>query len=161
MPLSRSVPLTLAVSLGLAAANGAAFAQMPPCANEFIPLREQVQKDGLRVKAAIDKKDRAEICNELKRFATTEAKFVKYMADNQGWCGIPPDAVAQMQQNHQKTVKLRGQACSAAAAGAGKPPVPAGPGLSDALGTSRAASPSTVKPGYGALDTLTGSPFKQ
>jgi hypothetical protein len=159
MSLRRSIPTTVAILMALAS-GGVAQAQMPPCASEFVPLRDQVQKDSLRVKAAIEKKDRAEICNELKRFVVIEAKFVKYMADNQSWCGIPADAVAQMTKNHQHTLKLRGQACNAAAA-AGKPSVPAGPGLSDALGTSRAPTPSTIKPGYGALDTLTGTPFKQ
>src|SRR5918997_824427 len=74
-------------------ATAPARAQMPPCANELMPLRQAVEKDGLAVKAAIEKKtDRAEICNALKRFTATESKFIKFLQDNQSWCGIPQDA---------------------------------------------------------------------
>ncbi len=156
---ASTLPILTAAALG--ASIVAASAQMPPCANDFLPLRDAVQRDGLKVKAAIDKKDRAEICNQLKRFVTTEAKFVKYMQDNQGWCGIPQEAIEQLKKNHAHSTKLREQACAAGAAAGGPKPIPAGPGLSDALGTSRAPTPGTAQQGRGTFDTLTGSPFKQ
>jgi hypothetical protein len=130
---------------------------MPPCANEFIPLREQVQKAGMAVKAAIDKKaERSEICNRLKYFTGTEAKFVKYLEANAGWCGIPGDAIQQVKASHVHSSKLRDQACAAGPAG---PRIAPGPGLSDALGTSR--PPPETKKGLGTFETLSGSAFKQ
>ena len=161
MPPHRSVRLAVIflLALALSVLGGPALAQMPPCANEFIPLREKVEKDSLAVKAAIERKDRAEICNSLKQFTASEAKFVKYMEANQGWCGIPAEAVQQLKQNHARSTKLRGQACATGAA-AGRPPIPAGPGLSDALGTSRAPT-GTTKSGTGTFDTLTGPSIRQ
>lgn len=120
-----------------------------------MPLREAVQKDGMAVKAAIDKKaDRAEVCTRLKKFTASEAKFVKYMDSNAGWCGIPQDALKQVKEGHKRSSALRDKACASGGV-AGPPP---GPGLSDALGTSRAptiADPS--KPSRGTFDTLSGS----
>ena len=114
-------------------------AQAPPCANEFVPLRQAVEAQGLKVKAAVDRKaDRGEVCNQLKAFASAEAKFVKYIDDNQSFCGIPPQAVQQLKTSHTRTLKMRGQACAAgAAAGPSGPKIPAGPGLAEALGTTR------------------------
>jgi hypothetical protein len=159
MPSRRLVRLAAIVALALLAPAGTAFAQMPPCANELIPLRQQVEKDSLVVKAAIERKDRTEICNSLKRFSASEAKFVKFMEDNQSWCGIPADAVQQMKKNQAHTVKIRGQACAAGPAAA-RPPIPMGPGLSDALGTSRAPT-GPAKSGTGTFDTLTGPSIRQ
>ncbi|MEA2934247.1 MAG: hypothetical protein QOD74_893 [Variibacter sp.] len=129
----------------------------PPCANDLMPLRDAVQKEGLAVKAAIDKKvERAAICNQLKKFAASEAKFVKYIETNAGWCGIPGEAVQQIKGNHKRSLGLRDKACSGGPIG-GAPP-PAGPGLSEALGTTRAPlTLDTSKPGRGTFDTLSGN----
>ncbi len=137
---------------------GASSAHAQACMNEIMPMRAAVEKDGGAVKAAIDKKtDRSEICNSLKRFTATEAKFIKYLDENQSWCGVPPDFVATLKKNHGHTLKLRGQACAVgpntAAAG---PRIPQGPGLSEALGTSRAASGAPPRSATGTFDTLSG-----
>jgi hypothetical protein len=131
------------------------------CGNEIGPLRAAVEKEGLNVKAAIEAKDRTQICESIKRFASTEAKFVKYIEDNSSWCGIPPDAVKQLKANHQHSLGLRGKACSAGAQGARPAGPPPGPGLSDALGTSRGPTPGQAKTGRGTFDTLTGNPFQR
>jgi hypothetical protein len=161
MPISRPAAFLLTLSVGLVGPALSASAQAPPCVNEFMPLRAAVEKDGLAVKAAIERKaDRSEICNSLKRFVATETKYMKFLEDNQSWCGIPPEALQQVKAGHGHTLKLRTQACAAgpAAAKAGPPP---GPGLSEALGTSRGATPNNIKKGAGTFDTLTGSPFGQ
>ena len=161
MPRSRAVFAGFAAPLALAASVGAAHAQGAPCQAEIVPLRAELEKNGLSVKAAIDRKaERTEICNQVKRYASAEAKFVKYLEDNQGWCGIPPEIVTQVKTQHGGTLNLRQRACAAAPPGAagGRPPIPAGPGLSDALGTSGAVGgSSTAKPGRSTFDTMTGS----
>jgi hypothetical protein len=154
-----SIRLTAALTLALAAPGGAALAQAPPCINDIMPLREQVEKDSKAVKAAIEKKDRGEICSTLKRVTAAEAKFVKYMEENQAWCMIPPEVIPQLKKNQAHAIKLRGQACAAGPA-AGAPAIPAGPGLSDALGTSRAPT-GKAKSGTGTFDTLTGPSIQQ
>ena len=140
--------------------SGPAFAQPAACVNEITPLREAVEKAGMAVKAAIDKKaDRAEVCNRMKRFAANEAKFVKHLEANQSWCGIPPDAIKQLKASHSNTLRMRGQACAQGPVGgqAGPPP---GPGLSEALGTARMPTTDT-KSDRGTYNTLSGNPLNR
>jgi hypothetical protein len=161
MPRFSSPRTLLAVALVLpvmAAAPLSARAQVP-CMNEVTAARAPVESSGKAVKAAIDgKKDPQEICNRLKTFTAAEAKFIKYLEDNASWCGFPPDALTQVKQSHAHSLRLRGQACKAAAAPRA---LPTGPGLADALGSSRAAVPDTSKPGRGIFDTLSGSSLRQ
>ncbi len=155
--LRTPLPLSLALAAMMAAALPAR-AQVP-CMNEVTAVRAPVENSGKAVKAAIDgKKDPQEICNRLKIFTTAEAKFIKYLEDNASWCGFPPDAIAQVKQSHAHSLKLRGQACKVAAAPRA---LPTGPGLADALGSSRSAVPDTSKPGRGIFDTLSGSSLRQ
>ncbi|HEX2216963.1 MAG TPA: hypothetical protein VHG27_09790, partial [Xanthobacteraceae bacterium] len=150
--------LLASAALLAAMAAGPALAQMP-CMNEVMPLRQAVEKDAAALKAAIDRKaDRSEICNGFKRFAAAEAKFLKYLEANQQWCGVPPDAIKQVKTGHDNTLKMRGQACAAGPIG-GQPGPPPGPGLSEALGTSRAHMPAAGPADRGTYNTLTGNPF--
>lgn len=131
-------------------------AQAPPCAKDFLPLRDEAQRRAQAIQAAGKRKaPPKETCPLFNRFVAAEAKFVKYAAENGTWCGIPPDAVQQMKANHAKSVEIRGKVCEAAA----RPAAPAGPSLSDALGTSRVPNAETIKPGRGTFDTLTGTPL--
>lgn len=163
MPASRILSVALGASLASMLATAGAHAQGAPCQNEIGPLRQELEKNGTSVKAAIERKaERTEVCNQVKRFATSEAKFVKYIEDNQAWCGIPPEIVTQVKTNHAHTLGLRQKACAAPPPGAamGRPPIPPGPGLSEALGTSGSAVASSGpagKPGRSTFDTLTGS----
>lgn len=139
----------------------AAVAQQMPCATEIVPLREAVEKAGMSVKASVDSKaDRSVICEKIKAFAANEAKFVKYLEANAGWCGIPGEALQQVKATHSRTLKMRGQACSAGPPSAMRGPAP-GPGLSDALGTTRAPSTADNKNDRGTYNTLSGNPLQR
>lgn len=161
-----AVPTGLAV-LGLAAFAVAGFAQnaaaQQPCAAEFTPLRQAVEKEGALVKALADKKaPRERVCAQIKKFAASEAKYVKFLTDNQAWCGIPSEALQQIKASHNHTLKLRTQVCATAGPGvpgnAGPPP---GPGLSEALGTAQTVAPPSPKAARGTYDTLTGNPLQR
>jgi hypothetical protein len=109
MKLGRAALLVTMPLMGLlpieASAQGPA--QMP-CGNEIIPLRQAVERDAQAVKAAVDRKaDRAVVCNGIKRFAASEAKFVNYLEANQSWCSIPPAAIKQDKATHAHTFKIR------------------------------------------------------
>ena len=129
----------------------------PPCAAEFIPLRDDAQKKGQALQATVDKDktDRAKICAAFKTFVSAEAKVVKFVKDNGERCGIPDDAAKVMKANHSKSVTMRNRVCSAAAAPSGPPP----PSLSDALGTSsRLPDVSTARESKGGtFNTLSGN----
>ena len=130
--------------------------QLPPCYAEFAPLKAEAEKRGLAVKHATEKKEKAsreEICTLIKRYSDAEAQLVKFIKANTAKCGIPPDAAAQMNANHSRTLKSVNAVCSTA----GGPAKPAGPGLSEALGTTRGGTLDPLAPNSGTLDTLTGN----
>jgi hypothetical protein len=128
--------------------------EKPPCLDEFVALRNEAQARAAAVQGAQKKKITApEACQLLTRFTDAEAKFVKYALKNATTCGIPDQAVTQMKASHENSTQLRKKVCDAAAA----PQRPAGPSLSDALGTTRVPDTSSAKKGTGTFDTLTGT----
>ncbi|HWM80798.1 MAG TPA: hypothetical protein VNQ56_01945 [Pseudolabrys sp.] len=132
-------------------------AQEPPCMKEFTALRDETGKRAAAIRAASERKaPPQEACGLFKNMVSAEAKFVKFAVDNGPWCGIPPQIIKQMQDNHKQTLTIRTQVCKVAAQG---PARPAGPSLSDALGTPTTSS-SNVRTGHGGtFDTLTGTPL--
>jgi hypothetical protein len=131
--------------------------QEPPCFKEFSKLRDDAQS---KAKAAIDASKRKappqEACKLLNSLVSSETKLVKYVEANASWCGIPPQVVTQMKQQHGGTAKARDRVCQFAS----RPQGPAAPSLSDALGTSRLPDSSNIRTGRGGtFDTLTGSPL--
>ena len=126
----------------------------PPCFAEFAPMKAEAEKRANALKAAMEKKvPREEACGYIKSFSASEAKLVKFVTANAQTCGIPPQAVAQMKTNHDKTLKAQTQVCSQNAGA----PKPTGPGLSEALGTARGGTLDPLAPQSGGLDTLTGN----
>ena len=127
--------------------------QLPPCYKEFQPIKAEAEKRGLVLQAAIKKKvTREEACTLMKSYAAAEAKVVKYITENAQSCGIPGEAATQMKANHTRTLKTQAQVCTAGAAAK-----PTGPGLSEALGTTRGGTLDPLAPNNGTLDTLTGN----
>ena len=128
--------------------------QEPPCFREFAPMKAEAEKRANALKAAMEKKvPREEACGFVKSFSAAEAKLVKFVTTNAQTCGIPPEAVKQMKANHDRTMKAQTQICSQNAG----PPKPTGPGLSEALGTTRGGTLDPLAPQSGGLDTLTGN----
>jgi len=158
MRLRRSF-IVMAPLLLLAGA-GPALAQFPgqepPCMKDFMPLRNDTEKKALAIRAASERKaSPKEACSLFSALAAAEAKLVKFSIANAGWCGIPPQAIEQMKAGHARTNTIRGRICQAAA----NPPRPMAPSLGDALGTTVVPDASTIKPGRGTYDTLTGTPL--
>jgi hypothetical protein len=155
MKLGYAVPLAALLAVTGASGATAQFApqQQPPCANEFMPLRNAAEKRGLAIQEAAKRKaPPSEVCALFRTFAEAEAKYVKYAEANATWCGIPAEAVKQMKANHAQSLKIRERVCAAAAA----PPKPRGPSLGDALSTTPTPSGSNTRTGRGTFDTLTG-----
>jgi hypothetical protein len=118
----------------------------------FPPIRDDAQKGAAAIQAASNRKaSREEVCPLFKSFAAKEAKLVKFLATHQATCGVPPQAVKEARTNHARTLQIRNQVCASG------PAVPAGPSLSDALGGPIIADDTSVKPGRGTFDTLTGN----
>lgn len=128
--------------------------QLPPCYAEFVPLRQEAEKHAMRIRSVSEKKQKMtqpEACAAFRALSAAEGKMVAFVKEKNVWCGIPLEAVKQMQDNHARTSKMRDQICNAA-----RPAGPSAPSLSDALGTSRVPDAASTQTGRGTLDTLTG-----
>jgi hypothetical protein len=122
---------------------------------QFPSIREEVEKGAATIRAAGDRKAaREEVCPLFKAFAAKEAKLVNFLTTNQKTCGVPPNVITQVKQNHAKTVQIRTAVCATA-------PAAAGPSLSDALGGPIIADDQSVKAGRGTFDTLTGNALQR
>lgn len=131
-------------------------AGMPPCMQQFLPIRAEAEKRAGVLQAGINKKKAPpEICQLFRSFSEAEAKVVNFAAANQAGCGIPPDAVASMKKNHAKTNEVRDKVCAVAQ----QPAKPAGPNLGEALGFGGLPTAETTKSGTGTLDSLSGNPL--
>ena len=131
-------------------------AGMPPCMQQFLPLRAEAEKRAGSLQAGINKKKTPpEICQLFRSFSEAEAKVVNYATANQAGCGIPPDAVAQMKKNHTKTNEVRDKVCNVAQ----QPAKPTGPHLGEALGFGGLPTAETTRGGTGTLDSLSGNPL--
>ena len=135
------------------AASGAADA----CMKGFIPLREEAERRGKLIKAASDRKAPPdEACKLIKNFGQAELKMISYVQTNSAKCGIPPQIADQLKNGHKNTEKMQNQVCAVAQQAAARGP--AGPSLSEVLGSS-AAMPEAqaVKKGGSTFDTLNGN----
>ena len=152
----QAAPAPMSAPPGASPFDRPAQAQMPPCMKEFVPLREETERRGKAVQAASKRKVAPpEACKLFNALVAAQDKLTKFSAANAASCGIPQEIVAQMKQGQAQTEAVRVRVCDAAARG----PAPAGPSLSEALGTSRLADPSNIKRGGGTFDTLTGTPL--
>jgi hypothetical protein len=145
-------------------AGGAGGAQQePPCMKDFMPLRSEAEKRAKAVQAAGKQASPQQACELIGRFVEAEAKVVAFAEREGAWCGIPPQAVATMKENHGKSQAVRKRVCQVAANGGGAVAAPRGPSFSDALGTTRVPDANTVRSGTGAgtFDTMTGNALKR
>jgi len=131
----------------------------PPdaCMKAFIPLREDAEKKGKMIKAASDRHAMPdEACKLIGNYAAAETKMISYVDKNSEKCGIPPQIADQLKAGHKGTESLKTKVCNAAEQM--KTRGPAGPTLSDVLGTSSALPEATVaKKGGSTFDTLNGN----
>jgi hypothetical protein len=168
-PAASSPANDSAFTRGAAPVSGAAFGgagPQPPsggppggdaCMKGFVPLREEAEKRGKLIKAASDRHAPPdEACKLIRNFAASEIKMIKYVEGNSAKCGIPPQIADQLKSGHQNTEKMQNQVCNVAQQAANQRP--AGPSLSDVLGTSAALPEAqTVKKGGSTFDTLNGN----
>jgi len=149
-------------SPGMSPGTGSPFGQAPqqgppPACQQLITARDETQKYGQALSVAGQKKaPPEEVCKLFKVFIAAETKMVKGLKDNAATCGVPPEVIKQVETQHNKAAAMAKQVCDVAAQGAH----PAGPSLSDALGTTPTVpDASQTKRGAGTFDTLQGSPL--
>ncbi|WP_458758045.1 hypothetical protein ACSVBT_18425 [Afipia sp. TerB] len=130
------------------------------CQQEFMPLRQDVEKRMASIQGLGKRKAPAsEACAALRGLSTAETKMIKYVEVNAQKCGIPEQAHKQLNDNHAHTTKLTTQVCNVAAQQAqAQQRGPAGPSLSDVLGSTALPEARPAKRGGGStFDTLSGN----
>ena len=127
------------------------------CMKHFVPLRTEAEKRGALIKAASERHAPPdEACKLIRSFAQAELKMIKYIESNQQKCGIPAQVPDQLKKGHKNTEAMQNKVCSVAAQAQQRGP--AGPSLSDVLGSSTAAPEATAaRKGGSTFDTLNGN----
>jgi hypothetical protein len=152
-------------SNGAAPVAGGGFGGGPPppsagsadaCMKGFVPLREDAEKRGKMIKAAGERKAPPdEACKLIGNYSKAEQKMISYVETNSAKCGIPPQVGDQLRTAHKNTEAMQQRVCAVAAQ---RPTGPAGPSLSEVLGSSAAVpEASPVKKGGSTFDTLNGN----
>lgn len=130
----------------------------PDCMKAFVPLREEAEKRGKLIKAASDRHAPPdEACKLIKSFGQAELKMIKYVEGNAAKCGIPPNVGAQMKDGHKATEAMQTKVCNVAQQMANGPRGPAGPSLSEVVGSGAAPEANPSKKGGSTFDTLNGN----
>jgi hypothetical protein len=152
---------------GAAPVGGAgAFSAAPPtqggpgedCMKAFIPLREEAEKRGKLIKAASDRHAPPdEACKLIRNFSQAETKMIKYIETNAAKCGIPPQVGSQMKDGHKNTEAMATKVCNVATQMQQQQARPAGPSLSEVLGSGSAPEANAGKKGGSTFDTLNGN----
>jgi hypothetical protein len=128
------------------------------CMKGFVPLREEAEKRGKMIKVASDRHaPPAEACKLIQNFGQAELKMIKYIETNSAKCGIPAQIADQLKTGHKNTEVMQKKVCDVAQQAA-QNRGPAGPSLSDVLGSSAALPEATpTKKGGSTFDTLNGN----
>ncbi len=168
-PAASSPANDSAFTRGAAPVSGAGFGAAGPqppsagpagadaCMKGFLPLREEAEKRGKLIKAASERHAPPdEACKLIRNFSAAEIKMIKFVEGNAAKCGIPAQIGDQLKTGHQNTDKMQNQVCNMAQQAANQKP--AGPSLSDVLGTSTALPEAQAgKKGGSTFDTLNGN----
>ena len=122
----------------------------------FVPLREEAEKRGKMIKAASERRAPPdEACKLIGNYSKAEQKMISYVEANAAKCGIPPQIGEQLKNGHKNTEAMQQKVCAVAAQ---RPTGPAGPSLSEVLGSSAALpEASPVKKGGSTFDTMNGN----
>jgi hypothetical protein len=131
----------------------------PPeqCMKQFMPLREEAEKRGKLIKAASDRHAPPdEACKLITSFGQAETNMIKYVEKHSADCGIPPQIADQLKTGHKNTEALQSKVCAVAKQVQQRGP--AGPSLSEVLGSSASVPEATAsRKGGSTFDTLNGN----
>ncbi len=166
-PVNGAAPAGAFPATGAAPLTGSAFERPPAppsgvspeeCMKGFLPLREEAEKRGKLLKAASEHHAPPdEACKLIKNFGQAETKMIKYVESHSVKCGIPPQIADQLKNGHKNTENMQTKVCQVAQQQQQRGP--AGPSLSEILGSSAALpeATTTAKKGGSTFDTLNGN----
>ena len=103
------------------------------CVKEFSSLREEAEKRGRMIKAAVERHAPPdETCKLIASFSQAEVKIIKYIEANAVTCGTPAQITDQLKSSHKNTEALEKKVCNIA-----EQMETRRPGLSDVFGPAR------------------------
>lgn len=165
-PAPSSFPAPMSGGFSSPAAGGGFGAPQqggpPPeaieCQKGFSSLKLDAETKAKAIQAAGKRKaPPQEACKLIGAFSQSEVKMIKFVEANTAKCRIPPQAAEQMKKGHANTEQLLAKVCAVAANGGGAQG-PAGPSLSEALGSaSLPEAKATKRSGGSTFDTLNGN----
>jgi len=161
-----SAPSSAFPAAGAAPVTGSAFERptaapqggpSDQCMKGFMPLREEAERRGKLIKAASDRHAPPdEACKLISNFGQAETKMINYVEQHSAQCGIPAQIGDQLKTGHKNTEALRTKVCAVAQQVQQRGP--AGPSLSDVLGSSASIPEATAsRKGGSTFDTLNGN----
>jgi hypothetical protein len=126
------------------------------CMKGFMPLRNEAERRGKLIKAASDRHaSPVEACKLIESFGQSEIKMIKYVEVNASKCRIPAQIADQLKNGHKNTETMQKKVCEVAEQA---PRGPAGPSLSEVLGSAATVPEATpTKKGGSTFDTLNGN----
>jgi len=160
-PTQGSFPVNGAAPLGGGMMGGGPPPQAggPPdvCMKEFVPLREEAERRGKLIKAASDRHATPdEACKLIKNFGQSEIKMIKFIESHATKCGIPAQVGDQLKNGHKNTENMQAKVFAVAVQAQQRGP--AGPSLSEVLGSAAAVPEATAtRKGGSTFDTLNGN----
>jgi hypothetical protein len=156
-PSGGAAPIAGGGAAALGAPGQAGGAPSDACMKGFVPLKEEAEKRGKLIKAASERHAQPdEACKLIENYSQAELKMLKYVSLNVTKCGIPPQIPEQMKKGHEGTQAMLKKVCGMAQAQ--RTAAPAGPSLSEVLGSAAALpEPTVTKKGGSTFDTLNGN----
>jgi hypothetical protein len=156
-PVNGAAPVAGGASFERGPASPSQAGPTDDCMKGFLPLREEAEKRGKLIKAASDRHAPPdEACKLIGNFGQAENKMIKYVESHAAKCGIPPQISDQLKAGHKNTETMQKKVCNVAQQMQQRGP--AGPSLSEVLGSSAALPEATpVKKGGSTFDTLNGN----
>ena len=120
-------------------------------------LREEAETRGQLIQAASGRHAPPdEACKLIGNFGQSEIKMIKYVESHAAKCGIPPQVADQLKTGHKNTENMQKRVCAVAQQVQTRGP--AGPSLSEVLGSATALPEATPeKKGGSTFDTLNGN----
>lgn len=127
------------------------------CMKGFMPLREDAERRGKLIKDASDRHSPPDVaCKLIGSFGEAELKMINYVTSHQSDCGIPGQVADQLRNGHRNTEELQKKVCGLAQQQQQRGP--AGPSLSEVLGSATAEPQATSGRKRGStFDTLNGN----
>jgi hypothetical protein len=166
-PVSGAAAPSSFPATGAAPVTGTNFerAPAPPqggpqddCQKGFMTLRDDAEKRGKMIKVASERHaPPEEACKLIGNYSQAEVKMINYIESHAAKCGIPPQIAEQLKTGHKNTENMQKKVCEVAQQQQQRGP--AGPSLSDVLGSSAALpdAKTAKKSGGSTFDTLNGN----